>query len=180
MSKEYLVQPKQYGDRKADYKKGEIINQKWKSLSIKEAFEKNPHGINGNVGMYTSVDIKTKKVSMVDGEYAYNSKTKAGLSETISAALALYRIICMLNNPIVESEGAAGYKVPWAVYLMHVETGKVLCISEWKGAFGIRTPFGSIKELPKTYKRDVIELLNLMFSDRSPHPYDDCTAGIVA
>ena len=179
MPREYLVQPEMYGDRKADYKKGEVINKKWKAISSKDAFEKFPHGFSGNIGMHVATHKETLKVK-IDEEYAFKSETHVSLSEVMSSALALYRTICMIRNPIVETEGASGYKVPWNIHLIHEETGEILGISEWKGAFGIWTRFGSIKELPKSYKRDVIELLNLMFSDKSPHPYDGCTAGIVA
>ena len=179
MAKEYLVQPQMYGDRKADYETMESINKKWKPITSKEAFEKFPKGFSGNIGMHVATDKKTLKVK-IDEEYAYNSKTHVSLSNVISSALALYRIICMIKTPIVETEGADGYKVPWSVHLIHVETGEILGVSEWKGAFGIWTRFYKIDELPESYKNDVIELLDLMFSDKSPHPYDNCTAGIVA
>lgn len=180
MSKEYLVQPEQYGERKADYKKGKIINTKWKPISSKESFEKFPSGFCGNVHHQTVVNTKTKKVEFSAEDVPWSDKTRSRLSQTISAALALYRIICMIENPIVETQGAAGYKVPWSVNLIHVETGEILSFSEWKGAFGIWTRFHDQKELPEAYKRDIIEILNLMFSNKSPHPYDGCTAGIVA
>ena len=179
MAREYLVQPEMCGDRKADYKKMESINKKWKPISREEAFKKCERGVCGNLDMHIATDKKTLKVK-IDEDYAYNSTTHVSTYEVISSALALYRIICMINNPIVETEGAEGYKVPWAVYLTHEETGEILCISEWKGAFGVRTRFHNVTELPASYKKDLIELLNLMFSDKSPHPYDGCTAGIVA
>lgn len=179
--KEYLVQPKMYGDRKADYKKGEKINLKWKAISSKDANKATPHGLMGNVGSEIAVDVKTKKVSFSDKPYFDLDREKfAGLYESISAALAMYRVICMINNPIVETEGANGYKVPWSIKLKHEKTGEIFMVSEWKGAFGIWTRFHKSEEMPKDFKNDIIELLNLMLSDRSPHPYDDCTAGIVA
>lgn len=179
MKKEYLVQPEMYGERKADYKKGEEINKKWKPISSKEAYEKNPNGTCGNIGSHITVNAKTRKVKF-NKDFTFDDKENLNLHEVISSAFALYRIICMIENPIVETEGAAGYKTPWKVQLIHVETGNILGIFEWKGAFGIWTKFHNPNELPASYKKDVAELLNLMFSDRSPHPYDNCTAGIVA
>ncbi|HWY33557.1 MAG TPA: hypothetical protein VNX68_02855 [Nitrosopumilaceae archaeon] len=174
----YLVQPELGGERKADYKKGELINKKWHPVSPQDAHKICPDGTCGNVHGQIQVSKKTKKIKFVEG-YSRSADT-VGLYESISAALALYRVICMINNPIVVTEGASGYKVPWNVYLVHIETGEILSFGEWKGAFGIWTRFHDHKQLPEAYKKDVEEILNLMLSDRSPHPYDNCTAGIVA
>lgn len=179
MNKEYLVQPEQYGERKADYKKGEIINTKWKAISAEEAYDKGKSGFSGNISHAIKVNPKTKKIKLTE-KYSNSNENNLDLSETISSALALYRMICMIKNPIVETEGAEGYKVPWSLKLIHVETGEILGFSEWKGAFGIWTRFYETKELPESFKRDLTEILNFMLSDKSPHPYDGCTAGSVA
>lgn len=176
---QYLVQPDLSAERKANYKKGEIINKKWKAISSKEADKLNPNGTCGNIGHDMRVSVKTRKVSMSD-KFSYSTPGKIHLYETISAALAMYRVVCLINNPIVECEGAAGYKMPWQISLKHEETGHILMFGEWKGAFNIWTSFHQVSELPESYKSDVIEILNLLFSDGSPHPYDDVTAGSVA
>ena len=178
--KEYLVQPEMYGERKADYKKGESINKKWKPITSEQCLKDNPHGTCGNVGSHIVVNKKTKKVEFLKEYYGNANENKVRLYQAISAALALYRIICMIANPIVETEGANGYKVPWTIHLKHVESGEVFGISEWKGAFGVWTRFHDLSELPDSFKKDIKELLDLMFSDKSPHPYDNCTAGVVA
>lgn len=180
MEKEYLVQPNQYGDRKADYATGESINNKWKPISSKEAMKKNPEGTCGNIGQCILVDVKSKKIEYADLFSSTANQRKIRLSESISAALALYRMVCMIDNPIIEGEGAKGYKVPWTIKLIHVETGAILGISEWKGAFNIWTKFTKLEDVPESVKNDIAELLNLLLSDKSPHPYDGCTAGIVA
>lgn len=196
-TREYLVQPKLYAERKADYKKGEAINSKWKPISGKQAQKltedpKHPlgGGMCGNLHYEMLIDRKTlkatfakKRLSMFEDRAAYkkqSEKYEDSLANVISSALALYRLICLFENPIVETQGAAGYKVPWSLAVRHVETGEVLQFGEWKGAFGIWTRFHKPSELPATYKRDLLEVLNLIFSDRSPHPYDGCTAGQVA
>jgi hypothetical protein len=175
----YLVQPDYVAERKADYKAGERINKKWTPISSKDAFKKRPEGTNGNVSSHIVVVKKTKKIKFNEGFYS-EKVGEVSLSSAISSAFALYRTICMINNPIVETEGAVGYKVPWSIKLVHNETGEIFGISEWKGAFGVWTRFTSVKELPESFKKDITEFLNLMFSDKSPHPYDDCTAGGVA
>lgn len=179
-SKEYLVQPEMYGKRKADYKKGESINKKWKPISDKEANKIAPNGTCSNVGHDMFVSRKTKKVGFLKNNTERNKNTQAYFYESISAALALYRTICMIANPIVETEGAEGYKVPWSIKLLHVETNQILGISEWKGAFNVWTVFHNVSDMPENFKNDMVEFLNLMLSDKSPHPYDDCTAGAVA
>lgn len=175
----YLVQPKLYAERKADYATGKSINEKWKPISSEESFEKNPFGFCGNIGNSLAVDIKTKKLIFLDG-YSRPNENQASLYEAISAALAMYRTICIVDKPIIESEGASGYKFPWSISLEHVETGEIFMLSEWKGAFSISTKFNSQEDLPESYKNDIEEFLNLLLSDKSPHPYDGCTAGMVA
>ena len=177
--RDYLVQPKLFAERNADYEAGKSINEKWKPISSENAFKKNPDGFCGNVGTSLAIDKKTKKVLFL-GDFVRLGETQISLYEAISCALAMYRTICMIENPIVESQGAAGYKVPWNISLEHVETGEILMISEWKGAFGISTRFHTQEDLPKSYRDDMEEFLNLLLSDKSPHPYDGCTAGMVA
>lgn len=175
----YLVQPELFADRKADYETGKSINNKWKPISSEEAFKKNPSGFCGNVGNSLAVDKKTKKIVFLD-DFARPSESQVSLYEAISCALAMYRTICMIDNPIVEAAGASGYKVPWSIFLEHVETGEILILSEWKGAFNLSIKFHSLKDLPESYKKDMEEFMNLLLSDKSPHPYDGCTAGMVA
>lgn len=176
----YLVQPDYLGERKANYKAGEQINKKFSMITSKEANEK--EGLNGNVDGSVMVDRKTLKVTLSEGFEARvdHRETHAGLYQTISAALALYRIICMFNKPKIEMQGANGYKCPWFAYFKHKETGINIALGEWKGAFGIWTPFGDSKEIPEGLKKDIIDLLELLISDRAPHPYDNLTAGGVA
>lgn len=178
MGKEYLVQPALYAERLADYKKGESINNKWKPISQKVAYKESTNGFCGNIAMNLGVNSKTKKIKFFTN--LDFGKGYAHLYETISAALLLYRLICLIKQPIVTSEGAEGYKVPWVIFLKHFETGEILGISEWKGAVTLKSRFHSVKELPESYKKDMTELLNLVFSNKSPHPYDDTTAGSVA
>jgi len=176
---EYLVQPEYLAERKADYKKGEIINKKWKAISKKNSYKINPNGTCGNIGHYILVSDKTRKVSITKS-FVSPKAGQSYLFRAISSALAMYRVVCMINNPIVESEGAAGYKMPWSISLKHEETGNILMFGEWKGGFGIWTSFNKTEDLPESYKKDMIEILNLMFSKNSPHPYDRVTAGSVA
>jgi len=176
----YLVQPDYLGERKANYKAGEEINKKFRMISSKEVHANG--GVNGNVGGSVIVNRKTLKVTISDDFMARTDKQKthAGLYQTISSALALYRIICMFKKPKIELQGAEGYKCPWFAYFQHKSTGAYIALGEWKGAFGIWTAFNDAKELQGELREDVISLLNLLISDRAPHPYDELTAGGVA
>lgn len=186
--KEYLVQPELQAERKAAYAKVKSINNKWTPVTSEEAHKEG--GLNGNVNSEILIDKTTLKVreplvrlSMFDknkAAYAKQEETSTGIYMAISSALAMYRLICLFNNPIVETEGAAGYKVPWSMSFKHKKTGLIIMFSEWKGGFGVWTKFGSPKEVPELYKKDMIEIINLILSDKSPHPYDGCTAGSVA
>lgn len=180
MSKpQYLVQPDYLGERKANYKAGEQINNQFEPVTAEEA-NKNG-GLNGNVGSSLLVSRKTLKVTVgADFGTRDNEETHAGLYQTISSALALYRIICMFQEPKIQMQGAGGYKCPWFAYFKHKKTGVYIALGEWKGAFGLWTPFMGTKEFNGEIKKDVVKLLELLISDRAPHPYDNITAGTVA
>ena len=177
----YLVQPDYCAERKADYKAGEKMNAKFKMVSRKEVHKNQSDGLNGNVSSYVTVSRETRKVT-IHKEYPDTIKKKAqvALYEAISSALALYRIICMFKNPQISLEGADGYKCPWFAYFKHEKTGAYIALGEWKGAFGLWTSFNSPEEFNGELKEDTIALLNLIMSDKSPHPYDRTTAGSVA
>ena len=180
----YLVNPDYSAQRKADYETGKYLNSVFKPITQKECFKIEKNGLNGNIHSNIIVNLGTKEAEIGKRVEDVGSLIKGvnsiPLYEAISSALALYRTICIIENPIVESEGANGYKVPYSIYLKHEPTGRVLSISEWKGAFGVWTPFLKESELPLRYKVDMLKLLNLILSDTSPHPYDGTTAGSVA
>lgn len=178
----YLVNPEYLADRKADYKAGEYLNKVFKPLTAEDAYKIDKGELCGNVHNDLLVNAKTRKIRLKTKEerFEFNIKGTVRLYEAISSALALYRTICLISKPIISAEGADGYKVPYAIYLKHEPTGKVLSISEWKGAFGVWTPFLSADRMPDKYKKDMFKLVNLILSNKSPHPYDDVTAGSVA
>lgn len=177
---QYLVQPDYLGERKANYKAGELMNKKFEMVTSEEAHKNG--GLCGNVGSNVMVSLKTRKIT-ISKKYlssADTQKTHVRLYQAISSALALYRIICMFQEPKIEMQGAGGYKCPWFAYFKHKETGACIALGEWKGAFGLWTLFHDPKELPIELEKDVIKLLELLLSDRAPHPYDNVTAGSVA
>jgi hypothetical protein len=178
MMKDYLVQPDCYGERKADYEAGKqaqdiFIPLNPRSKKAKELFNKFD-GVCGNmfVGVVFNGDEKkfihkTDKMTKFFPSYV-----------VISCALFLYRLICIFDNPVVKTDGHLGYKVPWAMYFVHEPTGVFVCFSEWKGAISVRTPYSECEN--EKLNNDILSLLNLIVSDKSPHPYDGLTAGGVA
>lgn len=180
---QYLVQPKYILERNADYKTQQHIN------SVFETVDTIPDtGTSGNLGMDLHVDIKTKKVVFKErpnmfskeGGYEKFMKKYAYLSRAIPSALALYRLICIFPNPkFTELTGSEGYKMPWEIMLRHKETGEFVGFGEWKGAFNVRGT-KSTNEYDKRTLKDFIKLVNLILSEKSPHPYDGTVAGSVA
>jgi len=169
MTRQYYCQPDLNAGRKANYKRAAKITSVWEPISPKD------QELCGNVR--PNFNTVTKK--FVFGNHDCFSKGYAGMWEAISSALLLYRLLCLYKAP-VETFGPDGYKVIWWVALRHKETGEVLMFGEWKGAAGTWTRFHDHKELPKTFKRDTLSLMNLLISDQCPHPYDELTAGGVA
>ena len=185
----FLVETPVVTDRIADYKRGEYVNEAFVSMTKEEVVEfyKKAGGTNGNMHSSFIVEKSTKKVVIVEDwqderrrNIYYKDSKFVSLSSAISSSLAMYRLVCMLNNPHVIAEGAMGYKVPWEIYLKHKKTGEVVCFSEWKGAFGFRTKAMDVKSAPKEFVNDIKFVLELMFSNNSPHPYDETVAGSCA
>jgi len=168
----YFCNPDLNAGRKANYKKAEAITAKWIPIPRDKATE----SLIGNVRPVLS--LGDQKFHFKDYKIQSPNKDK-GMWEAISSALMLYRLLCLFPAPVkVEPEGR--YKCIWWVCLKHIDTGETLMFGEWKGAAGIWTRFHDHKELPKSFKRDTLTLLNLLISDQCPHPYDSLTAGGVA
>lgn len=180
MNKEYIVQPHCIQPRNGDDKAGERMRKLFVPATKKE-YEGTP--TMGNLKLFSYFNGKTKRVVITKKWPDYLTLKKSGhaaLYQCISAALALYRAICLFPRPNVICEGSEGYKYPWALPLKHVETGEILVLCEWKGGFGFHTRFHSPQEAPKAFLRDTCRLLTLMMSSKCPHPYDKVVAGSVA
>lgn len=173
--RQYPVEAGEVMDRMADYETAEILQGKFKSVDPPKGFS-----CCGNVAYNFVVDRETLRTKVTKDEKPWKDKTTYMLYEVMSSALMMYRLICMFPNPVVICEGAAGYKVPWEMYFKHNETGHIICMSEWKGSFSMRTTFGDIEEVPLSLQEDLCMLFDLLFSNNSPHPYDHTVAGSCA
>jgi hypothetical protein len=103
-----------------------------------------------------------------------------GMPEVISSALLLYRLLVLFTAKVKVDPARGRYKCVWWITLKHKETGELLMFGEWKGAAGIWTRFSNHKELPPTYKADMLELMNTLADPKCPHSYDGLVAGSVA
>jgi len=181
-TREYLVQPEYFADRKADYSTAEKIKEVFIPVESEEYYENG--GGCGNVAYDLCISRKTKKAKFIPDRREnfgyFNDPTYTRVSKSISSALALYRLICLFDNPVVETPGGEGYKCPWGMAFKHKDTGEYISFGEWKGAFTVFFRHRSSEEVPQKLKDDFLKLFNLLLSDRSPHPYDNVTAGSVA
>lgn len=192
----YAVQPSCYGERKADYKEQEYLNNAFETYDHKKMYDeiskikKGFGGACGNIA-HEIVFSKPKNKIIVDIQPNRGWTPPVEESEEVrnyqvmSSALMMYRIICMFPSPIIELEGADGYKVPWSVCFKHKETGEFFIIREWKGGLSFASDLHSFMDCKNKTEReklagDVQRLLQLLMSDKSPHPYDGVTAGGVA
>lgn len=171
----YPVEAGHVMERMADYETGEKLQKKFESV-----LPENHFSCNGNIGCNFVVSRKTLKTKVTEDAFAHRDKDTYMLYEVMSSALMLYRLICMFPNPKIICEGYNGYKVPWEMFFKHVETGKIICMSEWKGSFSLRTEFNDITEVPVSLQKDLCMLFDLLYSNNSPHPYDHTVAGSCA
>lgn len=179
----YLVQPQYTLDRNADYETQEYINSVFETVS-----EIPDSGTSGNLGSDIHVNKKKKKAFICEKPSLFSDKDNyekfeaenASLYQAISSALALYRLICIFPHPkFVELSGGDGYKMPWEIMLRHKETGEYVGFGEWKGGFNVRGTKNALQYKEKTLD-DFMKLLNLILSNKAPHPYDRTVAGSVA
>lgn len=209
MPYEYLIQPHYSAKRVEDdvYQTTTYETDKWEPVINNELLDTALHavsdqtprlmGINKDLdaalekhlkGTYTP-DDDTTYCSNVRPTYDQITKTfsfqghyvlySGNMNEIMSSALLLYRLLCLFKCQVI-SYGPEGYKSVWWITLKHKQSGEILQFGEWKGAAGIWTKFHNTDELPEPYKQDVLDLLNVIYSENCPHPYDGCVAGSVA
>lgn len=172
--KNYLVNPTKNQERVEDkvYERAQKIASKFEpTIDL-------PDEYCGNVNPV--FDQKKKKFVFNAKDNLYStSETQLNIYEVISSALLLYRTLCLFKCTVL-SEGPEGYKLVWEVALKHKESGEVLILREWKGAATIATSFSSHKQIPESFKKDLLALLTELCAPDCPHPYDGTVSGSVA
>ncbi len=99
--------------------------------------------------------------------------------DQISAALALYRCVSLFKcglNP----KRADFYKTNWSIVLRHRRTHALLELGDYKGGFGIHTPYSSLRTADMEYVQDVEALCTLLAKPTMTGNYDGTVAGHVA
>ena len=104
------------------------------------------------------------------------SATYMPMSSVISSPMLLYRLRCLF--PSCEVEQSDGYKGVWRVSLRHKRTNCQAEFGEHKGAVMICGD-AAIGE-DKATTQDLLDLIELLCSDRCPHTYDGVVAGCIA
>jgi len=154
------------------YERAEAQTSKWEPVEP-------PPGFASCANVCPDYDRTTGKFVFQPAGHPADHSRYPGMFEVISSALLLYRLLCLFKAT-VETEGPNGYKCIWWVNLKHKETGEILRFGEWKGAAGVWTRFHRDEELPESYKRDMLLLLDELVAEDCPHPYDGNIAGSVA
>jgi len=177
-SKRYVVDPPICGSRVDNkvYARVKVQTDKWEPQMDMDA--------DGNGNIKPVMDRDTgkflfKEYDFGKGNYAEFQEDYASISEAISSAMLLYRLLCHYKCTVI-SEGPDGYKTVWWVTLKHKATGEMLTFGEWKGAAGVWTKFVHQKEAPKVFIKDMLLLLEELCAQDCPHPYDRCVAGSIA
>lgn len=186
MKHEYIVNStldmKRSEDRDADYQAIQEITSKWKPIKDSEG--------EGSFASQLIYDPKDRKFSLVpetrDGKRDWKRHDALEASGCVPAyqvmpsALWLYRLLCLFKAKVY-SPGPEAYKLVWSVSLEHKASGQTFMFYEWKGGFTC----GFMNRIPdkkkfKAFEADILELLNLLASDKCLHPYDGVVAGSVA
>ena len=182
----YVIRPSSHCQRLNDEECAfaESVASKWLLES--------PSGTHGNYGLYGVDDsIDVNKVLMwsddekkfVQGKEEDLARRRRRLirSVVISSQDVLYRLICLFADCICYLGMGERYKSIWGLELWHHKTGFRIRIYEAKGCANINYPDEEqYPYMDSETAADYLELLNLICSDRVPHPYDGCRAGSVA
>lgn len=97
----------------------------------------------------------------------------------ISSALALYRAVSVFETGLSPARHDF-YKMNWSICLLHKPSGEYLVLGEWKGGFQIFTQASAVKQLPKSFVKDVEAFLTWFVSNKVSIGYDGVVAGSVA
>ena len=167
----FLVNAEYCGDRTGNYALRDKINEVWEFTTDQD------RETNGNINSRFYFNIKKQTFEFSDESGLYFNKNYASISRMISPALLLYRLIAtFFGAPRCEDN----YKMIWHYTVKHKPSGKLLTLSEWKGAAGFWLPDVYHDKLTREFKDDIIALMNYLVSDKCAHPYDNLVAGSVA
>lgn len=141
-------------------------------LSIIEKFvpEADQEKING-----TCANIRKQ----IEGDLFSDTAYENSFSASVSAPYVLARLCALFKGLHIDVGGQDYYKITWQVILTHKETGHVITFYDYKGGISYGSDIYGPKT-PKTFLKDVKNLLEVLKNDRCPHPYAGCVVGEIA
>ncbi|MEN9612254.1 MAG: hypothetical protein RLZZ628_3068 [Bacteroidota bacterium] len=165
----YLVSPPVMSPRVTDETLQTHISLKWEY--VPQAVR-----LHGNLSLYLQYNLEKKAFEWVENPQFRLDTTF--VFEVMSAALVVYRLMCLFLEPPRISKDA--YKTLWEYPLKHVATGNTFILLDYKASLSLSTKFSHCSEMPPDFAKDVLELLNFLVSNQVTHPYDGVLAGTVA
>ncbi|GAQ78563.1 hypothetical protein KFL_000150150 [Klebsormidium nitens] len=97
------------------------------------------------------------------------------INYSISAAHAMYRMLCLFPSLEVDTSDADFYKCIWEVILQHKPSGFLLRLSEHKASLRAVAQWSHGSPWEECFKSEVCALVDLLMSDACLHP-----CGVVA
>lgn len=154
------------------YKKRDSISVLFTPIDFDES---NPIALalNGNIEIFLNYDAEQRK-------WNFNRKGSHAFYQVIPSALLLYRLICTFGSNKIYVDGSPASKCIWEYYLKHNETACIVKMHEHKGGASISTNFLDADNMPSSFSKDLLKLLNYISSDDCVHPYGGVVAGSVA
>jgi hypothetical protein len=169
LNQPYLVAPHVMAQRITDETLQTHLSLKWQFVSPLPP-------LNGNLLIHLQYSLSKKAFEWV--EHPTLDLNAPFTVEVISASLLLYRLMCVFYEPPLVPKRA--YKTLWEYPLLHVATGHVLGLMDYKAGISMVTAFDDLSEMPDDFAKDALELLNFLVSEQVAHPYDGVLAGSIA
>ena len=164
---------------KGDPKAAERMRMLFEPISATQSRKAAKEGLSTHVFHHTCYSMATKRTRIVAQGHPWPSKVGAQhLTRVISSSLAMYRTLCLFPKAAVTHHN--NNDQPFSIYLRHITTGHTIALGDMQGGFRFFTAQTTLKKVPKTFLRDIIRLMDVLVSDRCPHPQSGLVAGLVA
>ncbi len=124
------------------------------------------------------VILKTNKIKEYSDLGQLGLDQYVGIHKLIPSALVMYRLVCTFGKEL-NIEYGDSYKSVWSTQLRHKETGIIINIYDFKGAFSINFVMDSMYS-EEDYSKVGKLFLKLISDKNFTHTYDQTVAGSVA
>lgn len=130
---------------------------------------------NVDVGTCGNIQLDCEDLTLVE---LINS-TKSPLWLEISSHLALYRLQALFPGsglyPHIDT-----YKCVWQMNFRHLPTNEEFSFYDYKGYFRLGLRYLEVKDVPDSFKTDLLDLIKLILNVNMTTEYDGVVAGSVA